>query len=183
MWIVLAVPKTSLWVLRRRQLLTRWEIEFGPGKGKDHFWLWLQNNKGWKEKCRNTHPVMWVFPEVTPMDAFILVSLNLAFVCCLLFFSFFYCSLLAELLKAPEIVVSAYPYIYMSPSNLPSNCETCGSNSASFQWKPNFSWRKGWTVVLVFLRPLGNLLRKGTPNDQSSNPSKCYEIQLLSTPL
>lgn len=58
MQIVLAVPKMSLWVPRRCQLLTWWEIEFSLGKGEDHFFLWLQNNKGWKEKGRNIPPVM-----------------------------------------------------------------------------------------------------------------------------
>lgn len=53
------------------------------------------------------------------MDTFIPISLNLASVCW--HFNFFYCLLHAELLKAPEIILFAHPYIYMSASNQPPN--------------------------------------------------------------
>lgn len=133
--------------------------------------------RGWKKKGRNIHAVMWVFPEMTPMDTFILISLNLASVCWRFNF-FFYCLLHAELLKAPEIILFAHPYIYTSASNRPPDYWTCGSNSAIFQLKPNFSWRKGWTVVLIFPRPLGNVLRRETPIGRtrvqtSQNTMKC----------
>lgn len=157
MQIVLAVPKMSLWVLRRCQLLTWWEIEFTLGKGGGSFLVVAANNKGWKEKGKKIHPVMWVFLRwplcVYSMGIFILISLNLAFFCLL----YFYCLLLAELLKVPEIILC----ICVSASNLPPNCRTCGSKSTGFQLSQISAEGK----VLILVRPLGNVLRKETPVD------------------
>lgn len=66
---------------------------------------------------------MWLFPKLTPLDIFFLISLNLLLVCWLAFIYFIIilCLLLAELLKVLEIILFAYPYTYISDPNLTPN--------------------------------------------------------------